>query len=44
MKRWVLFLLIVLSMLVVSCGGGTGGDDQPSSRWDEMNWDQGEWS
>ena len=44
MKRWMLIFLFFLSLAVVSCGGGSGGDTQPSSNWDEMVWDQDNWA
>jgi hypothetical protein len=42
-------LLLFCSLVLVGCGssGGGGGDDETptgSSNWDEMKWDQGNWS
>jgi len=44
MKRLVLAFSIVLSLSIVSCGEGGGGDSQLSSDWDAMQWDQGDWA
>jgi hypothetical protein len=41
-------LLLFCSLVLVGCGGGGGsGDDETptgSSNWDEMKWDQDNWS
>ena len=33
-------------LLCIGCGGGGGSDDPPAREtdWDEMKWDEGEWS
>jgi len=43
-------LLVALAFLTAGCGSGGGGDGDsgngvtPSSEWDTMIWDQGQWS
>ncbi|NVJ51012.1 MAG: hypothetical protein HWE13_13725 [Gammaproteobacteria bacterium] len=45
MKR---VFLIIFALLLSSCGGGSSKSNETpaptATNWDEMNWDQGEWS
>ena len=53
MKNWIFALcLLVLAGLLAGCGGGGGGDldggsdggDGGSSNWDQLVWNQDDWS
>lgn len=50
MKRLYLFLISLLLVLNLgACGGGGGGNTNPtttggSSNWDQMRWDQDNWT
>ncbi len=49
MRLITLHLVILLgAVLLTGCGSGGGGGDDPaatgSSNWDEMVWDQDQWS
>lgn len=46
-SKWL--LLVALAFLTAGCGGGgSGGGDSgtttPSSEWDTMKWNEGQWS
>ena len=45
-RSTALRLLTIVSflLLLTGCGGGGGSDDEPSSDWDEMVWDEGDWA
>jgi hypothetical protein len=38
------FMIAVVVLMAAGCGGGGNGQEAPASHWDEMNWDQGQWS
>ena len=48
-KKLIIFivvaLMVVSSVTLLRCGGGTPSDLEPQggSNWDEMVWDQGNW-
>lgn len=42
-----IFVLVALAALTTACGGSGGGGNNnttPSSNWDSLVWDQGNWS
>jgi hypothetical protein len=46
LRRIAAIALIGMALLLDSCsggGGGSGGAAAPSSNWDSMVWDQGNW-
>jgi len=45
LRRIAAIALIGIALLLDSCGGGggPGGAAAPSSNWDSMVWDQGNW-
>jgi hypothetical protein len=47
LRRIAAIVLIGTALLLDSCGGGGGGGGggtpAPSSNWDSMVWDQGNW-
>ena len=42
--RLRLLTVMGLLLLLAGCGGGGGGGDESSSDWDEMVWDQDDWT
>jgi hypothetical protein len=49
-RNWWLLAVLVSALGLSACGGGGGGGALPlpgaggSSNWDEMKWDQDNWS
>lgn len=45
-KRWWMAALAILVLATaLGCGGGGGGDkDDPRTDWDELVWDEDDWS
>lgn len=37
-------LAVVFALVVAGCGGGGSEPENPANRWDQMNWDEGQWS
>lgn len=38
-------LAAIVTAVVAGCGGGGNeAEEPPANRWNEMNWDQGQWS
>jgi hypothetical protein len=37
-------LVAFVALVAAGCGGSGSDEEAPASHWDEMNWDQGQWS
>ena len=40
----IVLIIAALSVPLTACSGGGGGGGDNNSNWDEMKWDQNNWS